>query len=41
MFPHTHTTGQDVLIGNEVIVRDCIVLPNKTIFEDCHNEILL
>ena len=33
--------GQDVLIGNELIVRDCIVLPHKQIFESCHNEIVL
>eukprot|EP00123_Amoebidium_parasiticum_P022604 comp9105_c0_seq1/m.4274 comp9105_c0_seq1/g.4274 ORF comp9105_c0_seq1/g.4274 comp9105_c0_seq1/m.4274 type:complete len:425 (-) comp9105_c0_seq1:465-1739(-) len=39
--PGITTIGQDVVIGNEVIVRDCIVLPNKTVLEDHHNEILL
>ena len=33
--------GVDVTVDAEVIVRNCVVLPNKRISADVHNEIIL
>ncbi|KAK9710775.1 hypothetical protein K7432_008220 [Basidiobolus ranarum] len=33
--------GKEVNVDDEVIIRNCIVLPHKDLAIDCHNEILL
>lgn len=33
--------GEDVQVGDEVIIRNCIVLPHKELKASCRNEVIM
>lgn len=39
--PTASILGKDVTVGDEVLVRDCIVLPHKELRESYHREIIM